>query len=233
MIINRERAINELIKTYKSVVKVVDKKAHQSKDRAYGGVVRTVKGQLVEYITEELIKIAWQEVNSSKTIDINSNKIKIPIEQHYIDSLSNNEIKTYIKENIEKYYYGLSVDRHVFIDGKFVLGIECKAYTENAMIKRIMVDFMFLKRYYPNMRCFLFQLESQLGGDYCELNSITYGSHSTHTIMSYFDFPLEIVTFLKGERKVDRPIHKYFKVLSKEKLSEVIDILKNIFIEYK
>ena len=33
------------------------------------------------------------------------------------------------------------------------------------MIKRILIDFHLLKTIFPNISCYLFQLESQLGGE--------------------------------------------------------------------
>ena len=51
---------------------------------------------------------------------------------------------------------------------------------------------------------YLVQLESQLGGDYSELNDITYGSPATHALLSHVDVELKIITLLKGERKVDK-----------------------------
>ena len=60
MIILRNKIIkiNEIIQTYNSVVKVVDGDAKKQRDRAYGGLIRAVKGKLQEHITEELIKLA-------------------------------------------------------------------------------------------------------------------------------------------------------------------------------
>ncbi len=55
---NLIRKIEELITTYNNVIKVVDKNANEVEDRVYGGVVRSVKGKLQEYITEEIIKKA-------------------------------------------------------------------------------------------------------------------------------------------------------------------------------
>jgi hypothetical protein len=63
----------------------------------------------------------------------------------------------------------LKTDVHVQVDGKFKIAIECKAYTENAMLKRILVDFTLFKQVYPDLAFVLFQLESQLGGDYLHL----------------------------------------------------------------
>lgn len=230
------KKINELAKTYKSVVQVVDKNASEDEERSYGGVVGSVKGWLQEYMTDEIIKIAWDEDGGDKSrLEINSKKQKIKIKKEYIVNISETEIKNYILDNITDYYYGLSVDKQVWIDEQFVLGIECKAYTENAMIKRILVDFSLLKMNFPKLHCYLFQLESQLGGDYSKLNEITFGSTSTHTLMSYFpDVKLNIFTFLEGERKVSRPIHKfkYFKSLKVEKIKEAVTILANDLKEF-
>jgi hypothetical protein len=154
-------------------------------------------------------------------LEINSTKIKIPIQLDYVKKLKDKIVKDYILENIRKFYYGLSVDKHVFLDGHFIFGIECKAYTENAMIKRILVDFQLLKTRFPELGCYLFQLESQLGGDYSTIVTLPKGSSPTHTLMSYFpSVELNIVTLLPGERKVDRPINKpdFFKPLTIESL---------------
>lgn len=71
------------------------------------------------------------------------------------------------------------------------------------MIKRILIDFHLLKTIFTNISCYLFQLESQLGGYYSELPETIYGSKSTHSIMSYFeDVDLNIITLLKGERNI-------------------------------
>jgi hypothetical protein len=164
-------------------------------------------------------------------IKINSNKIHVGINRKYIASIKNNVVRKYIEKNIDGYYYGLSVDRHIFIDNNFALGIECKAYAENAMLKRILVDFHLLKTIYPKIDCFLFQLESQLTGDYSQIDKETiYGSTTTHTLMSYFpDVNLEIITLLQGERKVDQPIHKkdYFKPLNILRVENVIKLFSN------
>ena len=207
--------------------------ATDDEDRAYGGVVRSVKGKLQEHITEEIIKIAWQSIGGKNSrITINSGKQRIPIQKEYVGQIEDDEVKKYILSNISDYYYALSVDKQVIVDGKFAIGIECKAYTENAMIKRILVDFSLLKTVFPDIICYLFQLESQLGGDYCDLNEVTFGSKSTHTLMSYFpEVKLKIFTFLEGERKVDKPIHKqeYFKPLEKMQVEKAISLLATDF----
>ncbi len=57
-------SIEDIIKDYDSVVKIVDKDAEDQADRAYGGFVRAIKGKLQEHITEELVKIAWNNLDA-------------------------------------------------------------------------------------------------------------------------------------------------------------------------
>ncbi|GAA7293267.1 hypothetical protein HpVH26_01400 [Helicobacter pylori] len=122
----------------------------------------------------------------------------------------------------------MSVDKHIFVDNQLVMGIECKNYTENAMLKRILVDFHLLKTLYPNISCYLFQLESQLGGDYSALPETLLGSKPTHSIMSYFEsVNLNIVTLLKGERNINQPTHKNFKPLDEQILIKAIKLIEN------
>ena len=222
-------SIDEIIKTYNTVLKVADTNALRQSERAYGGVMRSLKGGLQEHITEDIIKIAWHNLGGDENrLEVNSKKISVPIRQSYIDRIEDKEVQEYIRTNLEKYIYRLSVDKHVYIDGKFVMGIECKAYTENAMIKRILIDFHLLKLVHPKISCFLFQLESQLGGDYSKLPKTIYGSFSTHSIMSYFEnVNLHIFTLLEGERNIKRPIHKFFKPLESTNVKNAVKLLEN------
>ncbi|MBR7001963.1 MAG: restriction endonuclease [Neisseriaceae bacterium] len=230
-----QQSIQEIINTYNTVIGVMEETAHEqdaSGERAYGGVVRATKGKLQEFITQRLIETAWiDELQQNKDrLEINSKKIAIPIKKDYLNTLPEN-IKEHISKNIDDYVYKLSVDKHIFIDDNFIAGIECKAYTENAMLKRILVDFMLLKTKYPKLDCFLFQLESMLGGDYSLINATTFGSTATHSIMSYFDnVDLHIFTFIKGERNVERPINKpeYFKPLEASALEKAVFALVNV-----
>jgi hypothetical protein len=228
--------VKELVSTYESIVRVMDKNAKEDEERAYGGVIRSVKGKLQEYLTQEIVKMAWDNVGGKpERLAIDSKKYKVPIRGDYVARLKNEEIKRYILSNIKDYYFPLSVDKQIYIDKKLVIGIECKAYTENAMLKRILVDFTLLKTLFPNMSCYLFQLESQLGGDYSYLRDLTFGSPSSHTLLSYFPtVNLSIFTFLKGERKVDKPIHKngYFKPLEKKQIERAVEILSEDLKKY-
>lgn len=225
------REIQSLINTYEFLVKGIDIKAKDSEDRAYGGVIRAGKGRLVESLGKSLVKIAWNKLGcDTKRLSMKKRTVKIPLDKNYIGKIKSPEVKKYIKENIKEFYYPLKTDVHVYVDGKFTIAMECKSYTENAMLKRILVDFTLLKQVYPDLSFVLLQLESQLGGDYSSPNSVKYGSPSTHTLLSYFDIDLNILTLLEGERKVDKPIHKpkYYKLLQPKNLLAVLEVMKNL-----
>jgi hypothetical protein len=227
------RRLDDLIETYDRNTKVMEHDAAKSvkeDGRAYGGFVRSAKGKLQEYISNELILIAWNAelAKDSKRLSVNSNKIRIPIKLEYVETIRNRAVKDYILANIQRYYYGLSVDKHVFIDGKMILGIECKAYTENAMIKRILEDFHLLKTKIPHLLCYLFQLESQLGGDYSSEVKNPKGNVPVTTLMSHFsDVDLNIVTLFPPRKKIDE--YYFPRELTVEKLERALMVLVSIF----
>ena len=144
MTLNPEVTKGDIISGYDAVMKGVETKAKSSR-RAYGGVVRTAKGKMLEEIAGHMVSIAWKEIGGDfSRISLDTKKIQIPIHPDYLKSLPS-EISRHIRDSIDKYIYRCGVDLHVFVDKNFVLGIECKSYAENAMMKRILVDFNFLK----------------------------------------------------------------------------------------
>lgn len=229
--------IKEVQKAYDLLIRGIEDKAREDEERAYGGIIRAGKGLLVESIGKNLIEIAWQELGGKASrMNFFRETIKIPLKVDYLSRVRPKEVADYIKANIDSYFYGLKTDIHVNIDGRFVLGVECKAYTENAMLKRILVDFTLLKHRFPDLKCSLLQLESQLTGDYSNPSkNVIYGSHSTHTLLSYFDVDLQIITLLEGERKVDEPIHQveFFKDLTEQSLQRAVDQFKIILSEFR
>ncbi len=224
--------IAELVKAYNLLLSGIEQNAINNEDRAYGGSVRSEKGTIVENFAKHIINLAWEQLGmDEKRISLAPKKksLDLPLNPTYLKNiLIPQEVRDYIHNNITNYIFRVKSDVHVLIDDKLVMAVECKAYAENAMIKRILTDFTLFKHLEPNIDCVLFQLESQLGGDYSDISkSITYGSNSTHTLMSYFDVNLQIITLLQGERKVDAPIHKkeFNKKLSKSHLTKVVDFL--------
>ena len=131
---------------------------------------------MVENIAKILVKLACNDLGKKGNLKIIGTKILIPIQKDYITKIEDKEVKEHIEKNLENYFYPYKPDVLVSIDDKPVLEIECKSYTENAMLKRILVDCTLLKEKYPDMKFILLQLESQLGGDYSELKNNPLGS---------------------------------------------------------
>lgn len=233
---NESGEVQEIIDAYNKLIRNIENTAISSEDgRAYGGIVRAGKGHLVENIAKILVQLAWKKLKQDpKRLQMIGRRIRIPIKQEYLDRLKDDKIREYISQKVYDYFYPYKPDVLVEINGKAVLEIECKAYTENAMFKRILVDATLLKTQVPKMQFILLQLESQLGGDFSKLNDITYGSTSTHTLLSYFDIDLHIITLLEGERSIDEPIHKpeFFKPLTIKSLEKAIERIAEILKEY-
>lgn len=228
--------IDEIISDYTNLVSGIDNEAKNDGDRAYGGIIRAEKGKLVEEMTTRLVQIAWINVlkQNKERLQINKRKAPISITEKYIER-QEPQLKAYLLSHKTKQRYKFGTDVQVFIDGKLVLPIECKAYTENAMLKRILFDAVLAKEAYGVSRYYLVQLESQLGGDYCELTEPTYGSPASHALMSHVDVDLTIITLLKGERDINRPIHKkeFFKELTPTVLENTIEKFATALEPYK
>lgn len=226
-----QNKLNALISAYNKLVMGIDDTAAMSQDRAYGGIIRAGKGALVENMAACLVEIAWVDVlhQNINRLEINKKKMPIGINDAYINRISNPTVREYVRKHRSELIYKFGTDVQVFIDKKLVLPIECKAYSENAMLKRILFDASLMKEAVGTNKYYLVQLESQLGGDYSELNDITFGSPATHALLSHIDVELEIITLLKGERKVDKPIHKaeFYKELKIESLERAVKIFAN------
>jgi hypothetical protein len=218
------RALRQIVDDYERTLKDGTAKATASAERSgrrLGGVLRARKGGLQERITEALIRAALIDRAGLDPAELRIDKarIDIPIRAGYRPIDPHPKLLTELRDHRHSICFPASVDRHIFIKDKLVCGIECKAYTENAMLKRILVDFQLLQNVHPKIVPMLFQLESMLGGDYHTCKWPCIGSHSTHTLLSHFPHvPLQIVTLLEGERRVDHPIDTYFKPLKVEHL---------------
>lgn len=190
-----------------------------------GGTLRAAKGKLVERMARDLVKIAWDvRGGEASRLRFGSGKYAIPLAREYLTRIQDPRVKEHLERHIDDYRYDLSCDVQCYVDDRFALAIECKAYTEVAMLKRIMVDATLLHGEFPSLRFLLFQLESQLGGDYSQLANPLTGSPSAHTVMSKFEVLVEVITLLAGERKVDQPIHKqaYFKELQTSSVAAAV-----------
>ena len=223
-----DKQISRLVKLYDDVIKNTLNNAEQSEDRALGGVLRAEKGNLVEILAGEMVKIAWVKVLKEPLIrlTIDKKKTEITMKEGYVDTLEDEVLKNHLIKNKDKYSYKFGTDVQVRIDGNMALAIECKSYTENAMMKRIIFDANLMHEAFRVKKYYLLQLESQLGGDYSSLATPTFGSPATNVLLSRSNVPIVIITLVKGERKVKMPIHnpKYYKPINENQIKKAIDI---------
>ena len=198
------------------------------------GQIRGAKGMLVENIVDAIVHLAWHEIGGEMSrFNIQRRTGEIAIEEDYVKNLTPESVRNHVKENQGRYVYEVELDRAVEIDFKLVLGIECKAYIENAMIKRTLKDFeLIAKLLYPNLIFGVFQLENSLGGDYGDAGKLVQlGSESTHTLLSHTPaVKLEIITLLDGDRKSSEPIHKpqYYKELPVENVENCVNKFRGL-----
>ena len=201
--------IGKFIKTY-------DKTVRKMWRVRKGGKLLSIKGALVEKLSEDLVLATWKKLGGD------ASRIKINKQKHLIED---------DKGNI----YKLSQDKQIYIDNKFVFSIECKAYAEVAMYKRILVDSFLLKKKFPNLKFCLFQLESMLGGDYSSDINHSLGSASVKVLEYYFPkLDIEIITLLDGERNIKKEIHKqiFYKPLKKERIDHALHYFEKVLKSY-
>lgn len=230
--------LDQLIEAYKMVMSWLDSgESPADEDRAIGGIQRAFKGAFVEFLAKNLVRIAWHNLGgSTDEISYSGERIRVELREKYLDKLEDNEIKEHIVNNRSKYHYKYQIDVPVYVKGELALAIECKAYAENAMLKRILLDGMLIKSVVKDTEIVLFQLESQLGGDYSEVfKDKFFGSPSSNTLMSFFDYKLHILTILEGERNINKPIHKEanFKIMQKEALERGVSFFENLLARHK
>ena len=196
---------------YKSIVDLYVEGIHEM----YGktpGQIRALKGALVETTLDAITCLAWKEIRGElHRFNIKKQTKTILIDEDYVKNLQDEYIRNHIQLNKGKYIYKVELDRAIEIDNKLIVGIECKSYIENAMLKRTLKDFeLIVKLLYPQLIFCVFQFENSLGGDYGVVSKqVQLGSESTHTLLSYSPTVyLEIITLLDGDRKSKREIHK-------------------------
>ena len=129
------KLISESIELYEQVVGGVHQDAVTQDDRTSSGMVRAKKGEMVETITKNLIRAAWLASGEDELrLKFNPKKHEIPIVRKYVNEITDENIRKQILADIKEYKIAHGTDIHVYIDGKFKLSVECKAYTENAML---------------------------------------------------------------------------------------------------
>lgn len=107
-----EAKLNTIIAAYDKLVKGIDDQAAMSRDRAYGGVIRAVKGELVESIATHLVQIAWEDVlhQNRARMEINKKKMPIGINEKYIERIADPRVKEYVVKHRAEFIYKFGTD---------------------------------------------------------------------------------------------------------------------------
>ena len=130
-----EKHLKQLIDIVNHRIQGIEYVAQVDQDRAYGGIIRSAKGKLLEELCKELVTIAWDELGGdNKRLSFSNKRVDIPLRKEYINKIKSDEVKKWISDNYPDFVFKAQVDNHTMIDDKFVLGIECKAYTHNFRI---------------------------------------------------------------------------------------------------
>ena len=201
------------------------------------GQIRAKKGKLVEKLLEAIVSLAWYKIaGEMNRFHIEKRRVSIPISENYVKNLMPESTRNYVLQNIDQYIFRLELDRVMKVDNQSVLAIECKAYTENTMLRRILRDFELALIINPDLLFCLFQLENALGGDYGEPNKSEYlGSKSTHTLMSHSPtVHLEIITLLDSDHGRHGLIHRrgYFKELPIKNVETCVSKFRALFEQF-
>ena len=228
----RSREIDRLMKFYNQKIRAMHTGAidavQRDSRRTVAGQIRSMKGTLVERLAGEILRSACIELGISEDRVRIERKFKVETtitDPSYIGGL-NEEVSRHVAENIADFVSYLEVDAVLLVDGLFVLGVECKSFTEKTMFTRAVHDAGLLYKYHPNKKYIVLQLENALGGDYAEDKDVFLGSPAAHIAMS--DYPhldIEVCTLLDGSRRSNMPIHssKYFKDISVYKLNRTLN----------
>ena len=132
---------------YESIVDLYTESIHSMYSMT-AGQIRGTKGALVEDIVDAIVSLAWQEIGGAASrFDIRKRTGEIAIDADYVKNLTPQTIRNHIQQNRGRYVCKIELDRAVEIDNTLVLGIECKSYIENAMLKRTLKDFELIVNY--------------------------------------------------------------------------------------
>ena len=195
---------------YESIVEMYTEGIHAMyENKRQGGKDRSSKGLLTENILEAIVALAWNKNNGDlNRLDISRKLLNVPIDANYVKNLSPKSTQNHVEQNLSGYFYRIELDKGIEVDNELVISIECKSYTENAMLKRVLKDAELALTVNPKLLFCLFQLENALGGDYGDPNKLEHlGSERTHTLMSHSPkVHLEIITLLNGNNTFAKKI---------------------------
>ncbi len=202
---NLQIELTKIIHNAENKVDAIKKKT----SRASGGIKRMAKGDLVEEIYSRIINFCLIQKNSklkliNKIGNLPKNVKKIPVlkvSQNYanLKNLKFNEKE--LSTGYEDKFDGFILDNQ---DIKFVL--EYKAYSENTMLKRCLVDASIAQIFDKNINYCLCLLQSHF---YQNERLIGYNAHSLMDFFyQKFKVNVDILILVKEPRVINEDIIK-------------------------
>lgn len=194
--------IDKIDSFYKKRLNKISKYA--IKDNA-GGKIRQSMGDL----GEDLSALAWGEIS----------KIYSDIEKPIKPKKGEKDQIKCVNKNGNKFY--AHVDKHCYINGKFILAIEAKSYLDSCYYYRASNDFRLLKQYFDKkLICVVVSIE-----DAAKEESKRFIEDEKWVDKAF------ILT--DGKRSSAKPIWKkeFKKKLNLDKIKNFIEFIDNIFCE--
>lgn len=223
---NLQIELNQIILNAEKKVDVIKK----TTSRASGGIKRMAKGDLVEEIYSRIIKFCLNEKKSNlklinKMGNLPKDVKKVPIlkvSQNYINLKNLKFTKKELATGYEDKFDGFILDNQ---DIKFVL--EYKAYSENTMLKRCLVDASIAQKFDKNINYCLCLLQSHL---YQNERLIGYNAHSLMDFFyQKFRVNVDILILVKEPRVVNEDIIKKKYQINYELLKNTVNYFLNNF----
>ena len=223
---NLQIELNEIILNAEKKVDVIKK----TTSRASGGIKRMAKGDLVEEIYSRIIKFCLNEKKSNlklinKMGNLPKNVKKVPIlkvSQNYINLKNLKFTKKELATGYEDKFDGFILDNQ---DIKLVL--EYKAYSENTMLKRCLVDASIAQMFDKNINYCLCLLQSHL---YQNERLIGYNAHSLMDLFyQKFRVNVDILILVKEPRVINEDIIKKKYQINYELLKNAVNYFLDNF----
>lgn len=192
-----EQIINQTYNYLKNRLK------YQKEANMTGGQNRTYSGDTVELTVENIINM-FKERYPTLTIEIRGDNDKIKI--------MGKDGESFTEE---------SVDKHIYINGKLELIIECKTYLDKCYLQRACDDFRLIKKGidYP-IEAWVISLENGISD--IAYNFFMYQDDDIYTNECFF--------LSDGKRNSAKPIYKNYETrLNIDKIKIMIEKFDNFF----
>lgn len=187
-------------KAFQELTGIMDKWCESYSSNYTGGKMRGDRGADIEVFVRNTINTIAAEVSKNLLAVKGSSDKK--------------ELKLMVGEKEIKKDH--QVDIHIYLDGKFIAVVECKAYLDSCYYVRACDDFTLFKKFGYDVKKYIFTLENSIDED-----TKVFTDHVTENVCD------NIFCLLDGKRTSAKPIYdsKFRKPINLQKLYEFIDYM--------